>query len=170
MIEPRIGISWRPIPASTVVIRAGYGIYPDTSVYQNIILQMAQQAPLSTSQSVRKQRRVPADAGQWICAMRRRHQRNLRHRSELPHWLCAEVAIAGAARSALRLQMRRLISAPRARTARRRFCPTAIRWARPIRVRAARRDLCTKLRAAIPSAMPGSSSCGAGCAADLPRR
>ncbi|HUY95203.1 MAG TPA: TonB-dependent receptor [Terracidiphilus sp.] len=52
MIQPRIGVSWRPIPASTVVIRAGYGIYPDTSVYQNLILQMAQQAPLSISQSV----------------------------------------------------------------------------------------------------------------------
>ena len=47
--EPRIGISWRPIPASTVVIRAGYGIYPDTSVYQSIVLQLAQQAPLSKS-------------------------------------------------------------------------------------------------------------------------
>ena len=32
-IEPRIGISWRPIPASTLVVRAGYGIYDDTSVY-----------------------------------------------------------------------------------------------------------------------------------------
>jgi hypothetical protein len=52
MIEPRIGISWRPIPASTVVIRAGYGIYPDTSVYQSIVLQMAQQYPLSKSLSV----------------------------------------------------------------------------------------------------------------------
>ena len=52
MIQPRIGVSWRPIPASTIVIRAGYGIYPDTSVYQNVILQMAQQAPFSKSQSV----------------------------------------------------------------------------------------------------------------------
>jgi trimeric autotransporter adhesin len=49
MIEPRIGITWRPIPASTVVIRAGYGIYPDTSVYQSIVLQLSQQAPLSKS-------------------------------------------------------------------------------------------------------------------------
>ncbi len=48
-IEPRIGISWRPIPASTVVIRAGYGIYHDTSVYLTPVLQMAQQAPLSKS-------------------------------------------------------------------------------------------------------------------------
>jgi len=49
MFEPRIGITWRPIPASTVVIRAGYGIYPDTSVYQSIVPQLAQQAPLSKS-------------------------------------------------------------------------------------------------------------------------
>lgn len=52
LITPRVGISWRPIPASTIVIRAGYGIYPDTSVYQNIVLNMAQQAPLSKSLSV----------------------------------------------------------------------------------------------------------------------
>jgi hypothetical protein len=52
MVEPRIGLTWRPIPASTVVIKAGYGLYPDTSVYQNIVLNMAQQYPLSTSLSV----------------------------------------------------------------------------------------------------------------------
>ena len=48
-IEPRIGLSWRPMPASTIVIRAGYGIYHDTSVYLNPVLQLAQQAPLSKS-------------------------------------------------------------------------------------------------------------------------
>jgi trimeric autotransporter adhesin len=47
--EPRIGLSWRPIPASTVVIRAGYGVYHDTSVYLTPMLQLAQQAPLSKS-------------------------------------------------------------------------------------------------------------------------
>ena len=48
-VEPRIGISWRPIPASTIVIRGGYGIYHDTSVYLAPMLQLAQQAPLSKS-------------------------------------------------------------------------------------------------------------------------
>lgn len=52
IIEPRIGATWRPIPASTVVIKTGYGVYSDLSVYQNIILNMAQQYPLSTSLSV----------------------------------------------------------------------------------------------------------------------
>ena len=50
--EPRVGVSWRPIPASTVVVRAGYGIYHDTSVYQTSALQLAQQSPLSKSLSV----------------------------------------------------------------------------------------------------------------------
>ncbi|MGD1062259.1 MAG: carboxypeptidase regulatory-like domain-containing protein [Terracidiphilus sp.] len=59
MIEPRIGVTWRPIPASTVVIKAGYGLYPDTSVYQNIILNMAQQAPLSKSLSVENSTACP---------------------------------------------------------------------------------------------------------------
>jgi trimeric autotransporter adhesin len=59
MIEPRIGISWRPLPASTVVIRAGYGIYPDTSVYQGVVLDMAQQYPLSTSLNIQNSAACP---------------------------------------------------------------------------------------------------------------
>jgi hypothetical protein len=50
--EPRIGISWRPLPTRTIVVRAGYGIYDDTSVYLSAAESMAQQAPLSTSVSV----------------------------------------------------------------------------------------------------------------------
>lgn len=57
--EPRIGISWRPISGSSVVVRAGYGIYYDTSVYQTIALQMAQQAPLSKSLSVQNSSACP---------------------------------------------------------------------------------------------------------------
>jgi len=57
--EPRIGISWRPIPASTIVVRGGYGIYDDTSVYQTPVLKLAQQAPLSTSLSVQNSAACP---------------------------------------------------------------------------------------------------------------
>jgi hypothetical protein len=48
-IEPRFGISWRPIPGSSMVARAGYGVYADTSVYQATALQLAQQSPLSNT-------------------------------------------------------------------------------------------------------------------------
>jgi hypothetical protein len=58
-IEPRIGISWRPIPGSSVVVRAGYGVYDDTSVYRATALQMAQQSPLSTSLSVQNSALCP---------------------------------------------------------------------------------------------------------------
>jgi hypothetical protein len=50
-VEPRIGVSWRPIPGSSLVVRAGYGIYADTSVYQTTALQLATQSPLSTTLS-----------------------------------------------------------------------------------------------------------------------
>ena len=50
--EPRIGIAWRPVSGSSLVVRTGYGVYYDTSVYQTLAQQMAQQAPLSKSLSV----------------------------------------------------------------------------------------------------------------------
>jgi hypothetical protein len=59
MFEPSIGATWRPIPASTVVIKAGYGLSPDSSVYQNIVLSMAQQYPLSKSLSVQNSTACP---------------------------------------------------------------------------------------------------------------
>ena len=50
--QPRIGVSWRPISGSSLIVRAGYGVYYNTSVYQTIATQMAQQSPLSKSLSV----------------------------------------------------------------------------------------------------------------------
>ncbi len=58
-IEPRVGLSWRPIAGSSIVVRTGYGIYDDTSVYQWTALQMAQQSPLSTSLSVQNSPSCP---------------------------------------------------------------------------------------------------------------
>ncbi len=50
--QPRIGMALRPVAGSSLVIRAGYGIYRNTSVYQPIALLLAQQPPLSTTLSV----------------------------------------------------------------------------------------------------------------------
>ena len=50
--QPRVGLAWRPLPASSLVIRAGWGLNYDTSVYQTIAMQMMQQSPLSKSLSV----------------------------------------------------------------------------------------------------------------------
>jgi hypothetical protein len=51
-VEPRIGIAWRPRPASPLVIRAGYGIYDNTSVYQAIAPQLATQPPFTKTLSL----------------------------------------------------------------------------------------------------------------------
>jgi hypothetical protein len=51
-IQPRVGFSWRPLPASSLLVRGGYGVYYNTSVYFPIALQMAQQSPFSKSLSV----------------------------------------------------------------------------------------------------------------------
>src|SRR5262249_26143779 len=48
-IQPRVGISWRPVPGSSLLVRAGYGIYRNTNVYQPIATQLAQQPPLSNT-------------------------------------------------------------------------------------------------------------------------
>jgi hypothetical protein len=50
--EPRIGLAWRPISGSSLLLRAKYDVTNDTSVYQSSAYQMAQQSPLSTSLSV----------------------------------------------------------------------------------------------------------------------
>lgn len=56
--EPRVGIAWRALSGSSLVVRAGYGVYDNTSVYQSIATQLAQQPPLSKTLSVQNS---PAD-------------------------------------------------------------------------------------------------------------
>ncbi|MGC4055907.1 MAG: TonB-dependent receptor [Paludibaculum sp.] len=50
--SPRVGLAWRPLAASSLIVRAGYGIYYDTSVYPALATRLAQQPPLSTTATV----------------------------------------------------------------------------------------------------------------------
>ncbi len=50
--QPRLGLSWRPISGSSMLFKAGYQVNYNTSIYQSIANQMAQQSPLSTSLNV----------------------------------------------------------------------------------------------------------------------
>ena len=47
--RPLPGFAWRPFPASSMVVRGGYGISYNTQVYTPFARQMDQQAPLSKS-------------------------------------------------------------------------------------------------------------------------
>jgi hypothetical protein len=50
--QPRLATAWRPVPGSSLVIRAGYGIYRNTAVYQSMATFLAQQPPFSKTFSV----------------------------------------------------------------------------------------------------------------------
>jgi hypothetical protein len=50
-LQPRLGVAWRPTLGS-LVIRAGYGIYRNTNVYQSIASLLAAQPPFSTAFNV----------------------------------------------------------------------------------------------------------------------
>ena len=51
-VQPRLGVAWRPVAGSSLVLRGGYGIYRNTNVYQSLALLLAQQPPFSKTQSV----------------------------------------------------------------------------------------------------------------------
>ncbi len=57
--QPRLGVAVRPVAGSSLVIRAGYGIYRNTSVYQSLALMLAQQPPLSRTLSVERTADLP---------------------------------------------------------------------------------------------------------------
>jgi hypothetical protein len=51
-IQPRLALAWRPVPGSSLVVRASYGVYHNTNVYQPIVNLLAQQPPLSRTFSI----------------------------------------------------------------------------------------------------------------------
>jgi hypothetical protein len=170
MFEPRIGVTWRPIPASTVVIKAGYGLYPDTSVYQNVILNMAQQAPLSKSLSVQNTLSCPLTLADGFtpCASVTSDTFGIDPNFRIGYAQNWQLSVQRDLPFAL--QMTATYSGIKGTHGPQEILPNSYPLARRIPARAARWDSPTKPRAATPSARQGNSSCGADCAVDLPRR
>jgi hypothetical protein len=50
--SPRLGFAWRPGTRRSLVVRGGYGVYYNTSIYNRIAMNLAQQPPFAQSLSV----------------------------------------------------------------------------------------------------------------------
>ncbi|HEV2498779.1 MAG TPA: TonB-dependent receptor [Terriglobia bacterium] len=51
-IAPRVGIAYRPWISHSLVLRAGYSIYYDESVYQRLVTNLVNQAPFATTSTL----------------------------------------------------------------------------------------------------------------------
>ena len=145
-IQPRIGIAWRPVPGSSLVVRAGYGVYRNTAVYQPITTLLAQQPPLSKTFTASNSAANPLTLANGFTpppVTPSAPGNTFAVDPDLQRRRVAELAGARAARSAGVAHGDRDV--PRARgasTSCRSSCPTPIRLAPSIRVRRARQGLC----------------------------
>ena len=96
--QPRVAFAWHPFVGASTVVRGGYGVYYNTSVYQSLAMQMAQQSPLSKSLSVANSATPAAHLGQSVPGHAYRHSQYFCARSGLPGGLRAELAVLGTAR------------------------------------------------------------------------
>jgi len=53
MVEPRVSLTWLPVIGSSLVVRAGYGIYADTGSYEYIASSLAAQPPFGRNFAIR---------------------------------------------------------------------------------------------------------------------
>jgi hypothetical protein len=51
-LAPRVGIAYRPWISHSLVVRAGYGIFYDESIYQNLVDNLINQAPFATTSTL----------------------------------------------------------------------------------------------------------------------
>jgi hypothetical protein len=58
-VQPRVSVAWRPFLGSSVVVRAGYGVYRNNGIYQSLARALAQQPPLSYAVSAENTSETP---------------------------------------------------------------------------------------------------------------
>lgn len=63
-VQPRVGVAWRPVAGSSLVVRGGYGVYRNTNVYETLARLLSQQPPFSTTFSVASSSAAPLSLAQ----------------------------------------------------------------------------------------------------------
>ena len=125
---PRFGFALPALVTKhSTVIRGGYGLYYNTSVYQGIANQMAQQSPLSRyrTRSASPRLAILLTLGQRAADSAGSAPPTLRHRPEFPDRLLAELAARRAAEPEVSAWWPPSpTSGPRAPASRRHSCPT----------------------------------------------
>ena len=58
-VQPRIAFAWRPIPASPLTIRAGFGVYRNSGLYPALATVLSQQPPFSRTVMVERSEANP---------------------------------------------------------------------------------------------------------------
>ena len=51
-LAPRIGLAWKPFPQQNLVVRSGYGIFYNASIYNQFATQLASQPPFAVSDNL----------------------------------------------------------------------------------------------------------------------
>ena len=163
-VQPRLGVAWRPVPGSSLVVRGGYGIYRNTAVYQSIATLLAQQPPLLDNGEHRELPRSCPDARQRLLPCRNGAQ-HVRRRSRLPRRL----------RTTGRLSAQRdlpgslsvigtYLGSKGTHLMQERSCPTPIRTAQWLPARPVPQASCISRPTATRCDTQRRCSCGAGCA------
>ncbi len=96
--SPRIGIAWRPPIKSlqanhSMVVRAGYSLFYNESIYTQLLSELANQPPWSNSGAHHQPERR-SDSGKWIShdrGGRKYGAKYLRGESELQSGICADL-------------------------------------------------------------------------------
>jgi hypothetical protein len=96
-IEPRVSLAWRPVLTSSLVIKAGYGMYRNLGVYQSIGGTARAAAAVPAQLQCAEHAGHAADAGESVPAIDPQYD-DVRGRSELPRGDAPLVAGDGATR------------------------------------------------------------------------
>ena len=101
-VAPRFGLAWKPWVNRQTVVRAGYGIYYNGSVYSTAASRMSQQPPYAQTQALNTSLdHVLTIADGFLNAPLKADQQHLRHRPLLSGRVCADLERLGATESAV---------------------------------------------------------------------